>query len=150
MFEFHGWARVESTSGRRIWRDDGMSSPDDYALYPEVLSLVAQLPDRCRNMVHVSRSAYLVSITLSGMLNHRDESIFNLFKWLASNAQRSTGVLFARNVEDADRDYDYNSFFRVFRLSRGQFVELETLFEMPEIELGPSEVEPGHLGTDPE
>ena len=68
---------------------------------------------------------------MSGLRNHRDPSIFHLFQWLAEHGKRSSGVLFTRDDEDDDRRYDHETYFRVFRLSRGEFKELDTLFEMP-------------------
>jgi hypothetical protein len=131
MFEFHGWARIESTSARSVWRSDGLHAPDDEELYIRLekeLEKMHPLTRKCMNLHY----GQCVSLTLSGLRNHRDESVFQLYKWLAVNGKRSFGVLFTRNVEDADREYDPFTHYRIFRLSQGEFKELETLFEMPE------------------
>jgi hypothetical protein len=130
MFEFHGWARIESTSGRREWRSDGLYAPDDDELYVRLKEELQKLNSSSRECMQI-HFGQLVSLTVSGAQNHRDESIFHIFRWLATNGKRSNGVLFTRDPEDGDRDYDVDTHFRVFRLCRGEFVELEDLFEMP-------------------
>ena len=150
MFEFHGWARVESTSGRSIWRDDGLYYPDDDLLCAELntqLNILGSTSRECIDLRHTVNG--LLSLTLSGLRNHRDKSVFYLFEWLAENAKRSTGLLFSRDDEDSDRVYNPQTQFRVYRLSRGEFKELDELFEMPlNPERPPAETDFKKLGAD--
>ena len=57
--------------------------------------------------------------------------MFDLFNWLAENAKRSYGLLFAQNDEDDDRSYNPESEFRIYRLNSGEFLELQQLVEFP-------------------
>jgi len=134
MFEFHGWARVESTSGHMTSDDDdGLHYPDKETLYRELLHELDGLSETLRECVDLRCTVNgLVSLTVSGLVNHRREAVFRLFEWLAEKGRRSTGVLFTRDDEDDDRDYDFMNEFRVFRLSHGTFKELDAIFQMPE------------------
>ena len=132
MFEFHGWARVESTTGRTEWRADGLHLPDDEELYLRLQHQLDSVDEMSRECVGLRCTINgLTSLTVSGLRNHRDETIFQLFEWLAENAKRSTGVLFTRDDEDGDRQYNHETHFRVFRLCNGVFAEQEALFPMP-------------------
>ena len=132
MFEFHGWARIESSSGRSIIRDDGLYAPDDDVLYEQLERQLDEIEQPTRECFDMRRTINgLMSLTVSGLRNHRDKSVFAVFEWLSANGARSTGVLFTRDDEDGDRDYDYENQFRVYRLSGGEFKECDTLFDMP-------------------
>ncbi len=132
MFEYYGWIRVESTSGRTVWRDDGLHEPDEHTLYKQLEDKVAELREMSRQSVDLRQTVNgLTSLKVAGLRNHRDQSVIDLFKWVAEHGKRSQGVLFFRDIEDTDRPYDYETQFRVFRLALGEFREMDELFEMP-------------------
>jgi hypothetical protein len=129
MFEYHGWAVVKSTSGRQVWKPDGLYFPDDELLHERLIAVIDDI--EVGEWVHFHQTVNgLASLTLSGLRNHRDRRIFELFEWLADNGKRSYGFLFCKNVEDDDRDYDYDFQFRVYRLAWGAFKELPELLDI--------------------
>jgi hypothetical protein len=137
MFEFHGWAVIQSTSGRRVFRPDGLYFPDDELLHEQLNAHIDQF--NVREWVHFHRTVNgFASLTFSGLRNHRDERIVGVFKWLAVHAQRSYGFLFTRDAED-----EVYSQFRIFRLANGQFEALPDFLAVPEVpELPQPEYEP--------
>ena len=139
MFEFHGWAVVQSTSGRRVFRTDGLYYPDDELLHDRLNACLDEL--HVREWVHFHRTVNgLASLTISGLRNHRDERIFDVYQLLALHGQRSYGFLFTRDAEEGD----YDSRFRIFRLARGEFAPLAGFLDVPENpEPPPAEFEPG-------
>lgn len=138
MFEFHGWAVVQSTSGRRVFRADGLYFPDDALLHEQLEAHIDQL--NVRKWVHFHRTLNgFASLTCSGLRNHRDESIFGVYKWLTLYGKRSYGFLFTRDAEEQV----CSSQFRIFRLANGQFEALPDFLAAPEVpELPPPEYEP--------
>jgi hypothetical protein len=117
MFEFYGWACVEP--------------PDDDDLFARLKDQIGTVSEWSRPGVHLQSTINgFQALTVAGLRNHRDRTIFALFEWLAANGTESYGFLFTRDDED-DRDYDFNSEFRIFRLSRGSLVELDQLLAVP-------------------
>ena len=133
MFEFYGWARVESTSGQRIWRNDGLYRPDDTKVREELAAKISKFHSHDQAHIHlVDTVSGLTSVSVFGLRNHRVRAIFELYEWLAKNAKRSRGVLFISDVEDG-LSYCRDDQYRVFRLANGRFDELPKLFEMPPV-----------------
>lgn len=73
----------------------------------------------------------MVSVTMSGLRNHRDATVVDFFRWLGSRASRSYGLLYIRDDEDSRRGKDYENKFRVWRLARGRLDELDDSFLSP-------------------
>lgn len=131
MFEYHGWVVVQSSSGQKIWSPEGLSMPDDDELHRRLPLLIQELALGEWVRFHGTVNG-LHSLLLSGRRNHRDERVFDLMQWLAGHAKRSYGLLFIRDDEDADQPYDTESQFRTFRLSCGEFTELNDLATVPQ------------------
>jgi hypothetical protein len=133
MFEFHGWAtiRVPDT-------DDGDFKPIGFKPIgrgPEVEAI-----KRVRaaiNDVHDEFSLFEVSRTSNGqtvllahgLRNHRFEPVIDLFRWVATELQESYGLLYVHDDEAPERGNE----FRVYRLTRGRFEELDDPFLSPYI-----------------
>ena len=123
MFEFHGWANIVPSNNQSQDVDD-----DLFLCLEDKIKAIHEWTRECILLRRTGNG--MVSLTLSGLRNHRDKAVFELFDWLSQHADRSTGVLFTSDDEDCDRIYDAETHFRVFRLSQGKFVELDHLFEM--------------------
>ena len=134
MFEYHGWAVVHSTSGRRVFDEAGLHQPDDELLLDLLERQISTLAEPAREGVRLLRTINgFCTLVVAGMRNHRDQSIYELFQWLADNGRRSYGLLFTSDDEDDDRQYNHQTQFRVHRLATGEFTELSDLAEFPAV-----------------
>ena len=121
MFEFHGWATVsydthdtDSSLQERCW---------------ENLLQHLQLLDS--DLIQTQRHNGCDSLSISGQHNHRAEYVLDLFRWVASNAPGSYGLLYVRDDEDVHRLGDHSNVFRAWKLCRGSFSEMDDPFLSP-------------------
>jgi hypothetical protein len=133
MFEFHGWAVLRSTCGQSVWGPKGFFHPDEDALLESITDRLRTMTDFAKEHIRLLQTVNgFASILVSGLLNHRDKRVYQLFEWLAEHGARSYGVLMTRDDEDSDRQYDPLSEFRMYRLALGAFTELDKTYEMPQ------------------
>ncbi len=128
LFEFHGWAVVRS----RFDIDDPRRRGDQRAIEKELEDQL-RLFERPENFWLHRTVNGLVSVTCSGLRNHRREWATDLFRWLAQRAQGSYGLLYIHDDEDWQRGGDFQNVFRVWRLAKGELTELEDAFLSPYI-----------------
>ena len=133
MFEFHGWAVLNASSGQGVFTPKGLFHPDDEDLLRDFTRTLESQGDFAKMHVRLSQTINgLSSVALHGLRNHRVREVFEIFEWLAVHATRSYGVLMTRNDEDQDRIYDSAAAFRVYRLAVGTFTEMDSLFAVPQ------------------
>ncbi len=141
MFEFHGWAVVQSTSGQSTWGSAGLCYPDDVALANELDEQLRSLGEFAQEHTRLFKTINgLTSLAVSGCVNHREPRVFHLFEWLAGHGTRSYGVLATRDDEDGDQSYDSSSHFRLFCLAIGRFGEIRETLEIPPNPLPPAPI----------
>jgi hypothetical protein len=128
MFEFHGWATL------RVDSVDEYGDEDEKALQ----AFLSELHQRIETMlidgaIHVEIRNGLHTLTIFGHNNHRQESVIDLFRWVAMNSRGSYGLLFIHDDEDYKRGGDYTNQFRVWKLALGELEELDDPFLSPYI-----------------
>lgn len=123
MFEFHGWASISyHTHDTDACKQDACWN-----------SLAAYVSSRSSEFVTLQRHNGCDSLHIAGQHNHRNSHPFDLFNWIAANAPGAYGLLYIRDDEDHNRDGDFRNVFRVWRLCRGQLVEMDDPFLSPAI-----------------
>jgi hypothetical protein len=127
MFEFHGWAVVRS--GLDV--DDPRHETDWSRLWPRLREELRLFQRPEHFWLHETING-LVSVTCSGLRNHRQEWVIDFYRWLAKRAPGSYGLLYIHDDEDS-RGPDVENAFRVFRLTKGNLVEMEDPFLSPYI-----------------
>ncbi len=128
MFEFHGWAVIRS----RFDIDDPRQKGDQAAIEEELAEQLRLFERPDHFWPHRTLNG-LVSVTCSGLRNHRQEWVIDFFRWLASHAEGSYGLLYVLDGEDWQRGGDYQNAFRVWRLAKGELTELDDPFLSPYI-----------------
>jgi hypothetical protein len=114
MFQFHGWAVIES---------DVYASNDeaDQTAAGLIESELTRLGIGYQGGGHVNKGLNgLNSVTVSGMFNHYSASVEEFFRFIGATAVGSYGILFLQN----DEDKEYGNEWRVARMVRGR-VSLE-------------------------
>ncbi len=124
MFEFHGWVVIRS--GFDL--DDPRYEEDWIRMWPQ-LEEELQLFGRPDHFFIHKGVNELVSVTCSGLRNHHQEWVMDFFRWVASRAPGSYGLLYIFDNEDPQ----YENAFRVHRLAKGELKELDDPFLSPYI-----------------
>lgn len=139
MFEFHGWAVIRS---RYTATDE-----DDEAANRELGPLLDGLSQQIA-VAHIAAHFHIsplfnsmASLTVSGLRNHREAEVIEIFAWLATHGPGSYGLLYVLDDEDPRGD-EYALNFRVFRLARGLLQELADPFLSPPLPVVEDEYEP--------
>lgn len=128
MFEFHGWATL------RVDPVDKYGDEDEKALQDFLSELHHYIETRLIDgAIHIEIRNGLHGLSIFGHNNHRQESVINLFKWVAANSRSSYGLLFIHDDEDYRRGSDYTNQFRVWKLALGELEELDDPFLSPYI-----------------
>lgn len=123
MFEFHGWVSVSyHTHDTDTFKQD--------ACWDALTAYVSDMPN---DFVRLQRYNGCDSLTVAGQHNHRSEYVIDLFRWIAASAAGSYGLLYIRDDEDHGRGADYQNVFRVWRLCRGELIEMDDPFLSPAI-----------------
>jgi len=142
VFEFHGWAVIRS----RINLDDPRRTEDERRIFNE-LQRELRLYDRPEHFWLYETVNELLSITCTGLRNHHKDWVVDFFRFLATRAPGSYGLLFVQDEED-HRD-GYADAFRVFRLARGELRELDDPFLSPRVPIIEPGYDPSRVGTEP-
>jgi Immunity protein 7 len=120
MFEAHGWATV---------RGAGRESSDSARQDPELEAAVAVLASVANIVVRLDSCVNGESVlSLAAFKNHRAQAVIELFAWIAANRPTAYGLLYVRDDEDS-RGFD--NVFRVWRIARGKFEEMDDPFLSP-------------------
>ncbi len=127
MFEFHGWAVIRS--GFDL--DDPRHDEDWTRLWPELLQELRLFERPDHFFLHKTVNG-LVSVTCSGLRNHRQGWVVDFFEWLAKRAPGSYGLLYVHDDEDP-RGVEFGNSFRILRLAKGQMVEMADALLSPYI-----------------
>ena len=86
MFEFHGWARVQSSSGRTVFDPTGLYEPDDEGLMDLLRAKVNEMEPASRECMHIQTTVNgYRTLIVAGLRNHRDPAVVDLFRWLGEN-----------------------------------------------------------------
>jgi hypothetical protein len=122
MFEFHGWAVIRSRYDSDLEKEEA-----DWEKIEEEFDLELRIFDRPDHF-HVHKTINgLLSVTMSGLRNHRQEDVIDFFRWLAARAPGSYGLLYVHDDEDPKAEND----FRVYRLAKGKLTEMADPFLSP-------------------
>lgn len=127
MFEYHGWATIRTDVV------DAFGDEDEQVLEDIWHALAAQA-ERIRHsngMAYLDCRNGLYSLSVAGHNNHRDETVLEVFHWIATHARTSYGMLFIHDDEDVKRGADYSNEFRVWRLALSAFHEHDDPFLSP-------------------
>ena len=120
MFEFHGWAVIR-------WPGNATATDAE-------MSAIRQALESARSDFSmaeiVAPGNELTIVCVHGIRNHRTPSIQQLFAVIATEAPESYGLLYLRDDEDV-RGLDFENCFRVWRLARGECVEMADPFLSP-------------------
>lgn len=127
VFEFHGWAVIHS--GFDL--DDSRYDEDWARLGPELEEELRLFERPDHFFLHKTING-MISVTCSGLRNHRQDWAIEFFRWLAKRAPGSYGLLYVHDDEDP-RGIEFENSFRVFRLAKGEFNEVDDPFLSPYI-----------------
>ncbi|MDB6133651.1 MAG: hypothetical protein JWM59_1894 [Verrucomicrobiales bacterium] len=125
MFEFHGWATIQSSV---------QPDADELLLSQEralefVRSAVGEAQDKLSLIDVMEGGNSLAVLRLHGLRNHRRDGVLQLFKRIAAELPASYGILYIHDPEDPVHD----NCFRVFRMARGQVEEFVDQILSPRI-----------------
>ena len=110
MFEYHCWAVVLT---------DGLEAERE--LVQALKTRIAALSDASRETFHVTRLNE-VHVIASGLRNHYEGEVLEVFHWLAGECPGCYGLLYFRH-EHSDHDGKWR--FRVQKISHGRVEDLE-------------------------
>lgn len=139
MFEFHGWAVIRSSCMTED-KDDEVERQELGRLLDGLRQQIADTRIATHFHLHPVHND-MVSLTVSGLRNHREAEVIEIFVWLATHGLGSYGLLYVLNDEDPRGD-EYAMNFRVYQLARGHLKELADPFLSPPIPVVENEYEP--------
>jgi hypothetical protein len=123
MIEYHGWAII-----RESFNEEGESD----LMQENALRLIKAEVDKMnyRNEFYDLRGMNgSYHLTIEANHNHRAEHIIEFFKWVATTAPGSYGLLYVFDDEDTKRGNDNK--FKVWRMKKGQVDELDDIYLSP-------------------
>ncbi|OWR32320.1 hypothetical protein CDO73_01550 [Saccharibacillus sp. O23] len=124
MFEFHGWA---------VLRHHTHDTEDaEQELQIEKLFDFIEGVDSEGVITRKIRNG-LVSLEISGLHNHRQQYVFDLFKKIAELLPGSYGLLYIYDDEDIGKNHDHSNEFVVFKLVRGHLIQEQDYYLSPYI-----------------
>jgi Immunity protein 7 len=125
MFEFHGWVVI-----RYHTHDTDLKLQNNCWK-----NLEKYINEVNKPRIYLQRHNGCDSLFVVGQHNHRagGEYVFEVFRWIATHAPGSYGILYIRDDEDMKRGADFSNEFRVWRLYRGVFIEERDPFLSPAI-----------------
>jgi hypothetical protein len=124
MFEFHGWAVVSY----HAYETAELPTEDLWARFLDYLHREVAPYHNAWLTTRINGSD---SFVITGLFNHRQEWVIDIFRWLAANASGAYGLLYVRDDEDCNRGDNFANVFRVWRLARSELVEVNDLFLSP-------------------
>ncbi len=117
MFEFHGWVNIVEDDTD----DSDISILDDRRdrLTKQVEYKIKDV-ESCNSVFRIFRNLNGENhFILTGFSNHRQQSVVDLFYWIAEKQPNSYGLLHIRDDEDKENE----NVFRVFALTQGAVCE---------------------------
>jgi hypothetical protein len=127
VFEFHGWATI---------RVDDREDADMDVVRGREEAAIARLREAMReaedefSLFDLRRTSNeLIVLLAHGLRNRRYEPVIDLFRWVAAELPDSYGLLYVHDDESEAQGDE----FRVWRLARGRFEELDDPFLSPYI-----------------
>jgi len=107
MYEFNGWAVIESNEG---------TDEADGELMERLVEHLDELDEQSRKHFHTAGFVLngFRSVFVSGLRNHPQPDVMGLFDWLARRSRRCYGLLYVRDDSWGEPDR-----FDVWRLQDG-------------------------------
>jgi Immunity protein 7 len=129
MFEFHGWAtlRVDTSDDP----DVPVQTAREDAAMERVRALIRAADDDFSFFDLRRTGNGLIVLNAHGLRNHRYERAIDLFRGMASMLPDSYGLLYVHDDEDSSRGGDFTNAFRVWRMARGELIEVADSFLSP-------------------
>jgi hypothetical protein len=128
MFEFHGWATIRVAEQERAdFKPIGRGA--DVDAIKRVRAAINDAHDEFSLFEVRQTSNNMIVLMAHGLRNHQFEPVVGLFRWLATELPDSYGLLYIHN----DESEAHGNEFRVWRLARGRFEELDDPFLSPYI-----------------
>jgi hypothetical protein len=128
MFEFHGWATIRVAEPERPdFKPIGRGS--EVEAIKRVRAAINEAHDEFSLFEVRQTSNNMIVLVAHGLRNHQFEPVVGLFRWLAVELPDSYGLLYIHN----DESEAHGNKFRVWRLARGHFEELDDPFLSPYI-----------------
>jgi len=125
MFEFYGWASI----GNRPTRPSTSGAQATLTTLQRRLSEL-RVPGLVEVSFHQDLNGTISAVFVTGLRNHRLESVFAFFKWLGAVAPHAYGLLYVLDDED-NRGPEHANSFHVWRLVRGVLSEHQDPFLSP-------------------
>jgi len=122
MFQFHGWSVL------RYHTHDNDSEIQEQKLKQLITIISEHDPEK---LVSIRRRNGMDSLFISGMHNHRNDNITEIFKQIGIVMPGSYGILYIQDDEDINEQYDNSNCFIVWKLIRGHLIEDKDLFLSP-------------------
>ena len=123
MIEYHGWAII-----REAYDEKGEDQSKLADIVKEIRQRILQI-DTTNEFYDLRYLNGSLHLTIQGDHNHRDNQIIDFYKWVASIAVGSYGLLHVRDDEDSQRGNENK--FKVWRMKRGQVDELDDTLLSP-------------------
>ncbi len=131
MFEIHGWGVFVSDI---VTEDVAVMDRDSDKMLAELRARIRGADEYYRSFFHIPEPLNgMRSFTVSGLMNHRRDFIFDIFEWFASRSRWNHGLLYVGDDEDHTRGADYQNVFRVWCVARGRLDERDDPFLSPRI-----------------
>ena len=122
MFEFHGWATIRCSADEAECQTIGRGPKFDAV--KRVRSALNEAHDEFSAFDVRPAGNGLVVLSVHGLRNHRYEPVIDLFRRGATEQPDSYGLLYVYDDEDCGRGSDHTNEFRVWRMARGDLVEM--------------------------
>lgn len=122
MFEFNGWTVL-----RHHTHDDNTDLQES-----KINALKAYLKKIDTENVTVLKSRNgLDSLLISGLHNHYQSYVIDIYHWIANHMPGSYGLLYIHDDEDKNEKFDNSNNFSVWKLTRGTLARVEDLYLSP-------------------
>ncbi|MEM6844317.1 MAG: Imm7 family immunity protein [Bacteroidota bacterium] len=123
MIQINGWAEI-----RESFNEEG----EDEKLLDEITNKIrAKIAEMnySNEVYDLRRLNGVIYLTITVSHNHRQEHPIEFFKWVASIAVGSYGLLYVQDDEDIERGNENK--FKVWRMKKGNVDELDDPFLSP-------------------
>ncbi|WP_299221222.1 Imm7 family immunity protein [uncultured Aquimarina sp.] len=124
MIDINGWICI-----RESFKEEGEDESKLNSIVRIVESKISKELDFGNEFYEIKRVNGSIYLNITIAHNHRSEHPFEFFKWLASTAVGSYGLIYVMDDEDIERGNENK--FKVLRIRKGQIDELDDPFLSP-------------------
>lgn len=132
MFTYHGWIEIEHQGILQEWIDGKIDYTEYRSGLLEIVKTLESISEEQFDIKSIDLRVMegtngIISIHLSGEVNHFHDGVESLINWIKVNAPMSHGLVFCRDTEIVR----YSNKYWVLRLANNEIQELEDSYLSP-------------------